>query len=600
MPGNYSYKVTHVPDQDQKRGLLPSQGSMYCVPTASMNWLMYFANHGLLSLSPGAGNWQSQALYNTATGAIYDLGELMGTDEFTGTGGDGLEAGLNAWLAIHPIVYAHYYGDDDWTPDYEYIAQHAFNGGYVMPVVGWYTEPGCMQRNGGHALSLVKLARSGTARVIGWRDPASDVDDWLALLGPSIFATETYPATQRWVTPCNFSNARWMTRIEGYGNAHIDEMVAFYPQFALTTPPLVFSGFAVNFAFQFFGSINASEVAFQLPAGLQINDAAINADLLGFAYTTKPIAGAPSKLFTLDPVTGESTEVNVGLTSPGKLVVGRKRAMYVINGKQVVCINIAAPVPGITALVNPPHPVDAIAYDDLTDKLVLLSVADHKLIQYGESLMGAPMVLTIPDTVPLEGEASMAVDPTGGWWVLSEASDLLYHLKQSAVGGPPVVSPLTLPDGAAPEALDVDDSGDLFVSSNGQILHFQLNAAGAWEPVADSPYADVEAGAILKIAKTRTNFDPKLHGGPEWDHVLPIEFGESIPDCVADIAPIGPGGGPGGDGTVNVDDLLGVIGLWGPCEDPGTCAADVAPMGGDGAVDVNDLLSIIGAWGDCP
>jgi len=69
------------------------------------------------------------------------------------------------------------------------------------------------------------------------------------------------------------------------------------------------------------------------------------------------------------------------------------------------------------------------------------------------------------------------------------------------------------------------------------------------------------------------------------------------PLCEADLAPAG-----GPDGTVNVQDLLAVIGAWGPCG-KGACPADVAPPGppqGDDIVNVQDLLAVIGAWGACP
>jgi len=70
------------------------------------------------------------------------------------------------------------------------------------------------------------------------------------------------------------------------------------------------------------------------------------------------------------------------------------------------------------------------------------------------------------------------------------------------------------------------------------------------------------------------------------------------PLCPADIAP------PGGDEVVNVQDLLAVIGAWGPCGDPNppNCPADIAPIGppvGDDVVNVQDLLEVIGAWGAC-
>ena len=48
------------------------------------------------------------------------------------------------------------------------------------------------------------------------------------------------------------------------------------------------------------------------------------------------------------------------------------------------------------------------------------------------------------------------------------------------------------------------------------------------------------------------------------------------------------------DGTVDVMDLLQVIGSWGPCT---ACPADID---GNGAVDVMDLLEVIANWGPCP
>jgi len=56
----------------------------------------------------------------------------------------------------------------------------------------------------------------------------------------------------------------------------------------------------------------------------------------------------------------------------------------------------------------------------------------------------------------------------------------------------------------------------------------------------------------------------------------------------------------GGDGMVNVQDLLAVIAAWGPCADVNNCPADIVPPGGDNTVNVQDLLAVIGAWGACP
>jgi hypothetical protein len=63
--------------------------------------------------------------------------------------------------------------------------------------------------------------------------------------------------------------------------------------------------------------------------------------------------------------------------------------------------------------------------------------------------------------------------------------------------------------------------------------------------------------------------------------------------CPGDIAP--PGGG--GDGQVNIDDLLTVINAWGACDDP--CPPCAADLDGNCNVNIDDLLAVINAWGAC-
>lgn len=62
-------------------------------------------------------------------------------------------------------------------------------------------------------------------------------------------------------------------------------------------------------------------------------------------------------------------------------------------------------------------------------------------------------------------------------------------------------------------------------------------------------------------------------------------------DCPADVHP------PGGNGCVNIDDLLMIVNGWGR---PG--AADIGPSpaicGGEGHTDIDDLLMVINGWGE--
>lgn len=66
-----------------------------------------------------------------------------------------------------------------------------------------------------------------------------------------------------------------------------------------------------------------------------------------------------------------------------------------------------------------------------------------------------------------------------------------------------------------------------------------------------------------------------------------LHFGFPVP-CPADIDD---------NGSVNTDDLLLVIGAWGPCVNPNNCPADID---GSGLVNTDDLLLIVGGWGACP
>ena len=66
-----------------------------------------------------------------------------------------------------------------------------------------------------------------------------------------------------------------------------------------------------------------------------------------------------------------------------------------------------------------------------------------------------------------------------------------------------------------------------------------------------------------------------------------VSISESYCDevsCVGDVS---------GDGTVDVTDILAVIGAWGNTSGP-------EDVNQDGIVDVSDVLVVVGAWGACP
>jgi len=155
----------------------------------------------------------------------------------------------------------------------------------------------------------------------------------------------------------------------------------------------------------------------------------------------------------------------------------------------------------------------------------------------------------------------------------------------------------------------------VFTAGAGQTLEIILNeVGGASHSVGTRPLAVVSGwtpGIELVIPPSvprgrlytlTAKLNPPGGGGGGTAVVgidnLDIILGEPAPLCPADLAPIGP---PAGDGVVNVADLLAVISAWGPCANPNSCPADIAPPGGGGddVVNVADLLAVIGAWGAC-
>jgi hypothetical protein len=65
----------------------------------------------------------------------------------------------------------------------------------------------------------------------------------------------------------------------------------------------------------------------------------------------------------------------------------------------------------------------------------------------------------------------------------------------------------------------------------------------------------------------------------------------TLPGCI-----VIPTGDFNGDGVVNVDDLMILIGLWGEVCDVDDNDCDVVDVDGSGVVDMGDLLAVLDNW----
>lgn len=98
------------------------------------------------------------------------------------------------------------------------------------------------------------------------------------------------------------------------------------------------------------------------------------------------------------------------------------------------------------------------------------------------------------------------------------------------------------------------------------------------------------AGVNLEVCQAISNDGRTIIGHSSASGAWIVKI---APPCPADIAPAVK------DNQVNTDDLLVVIGSWGPCAGP-ICPGDIVPPAHDGLVNTDDLIAVITGWGACP
>ncbi len=141
-----------------------------------------------------------------------------------------------------------------------------------------------------------------------------------------------------------------------------------------------------------------------------------------------------------------------------------------------------------------------------------------------------------------------------------------------------IANPLFLDPDGADNVLGTEDD-DLRLSSGSPCIDAASNQAVP-QDVADLDGDGNTAEALPLDADGNVRLT-----GPSVD-IGAYEFGSGPPaQCPADV---------NGNGTVEVTDLLSMLGAW------GTNPGGPPDLDGDGVVNVTDLLALLAAWGPCP
>ena len=617
---HYSYHVTHMPDIDQVRSGLLGNGQMHCVPAASVNLLLYAANHGFEDLGPGPGNWQSQATYPPVTNFVSVMGNLMQTTFVAGnpnanppipngggTNGENADAGLSQWLAPYDsLVMSSHLTAPQYAVNLNNVAKSLIFGNIGAMSYGRYdvvgTGPGnipIVNRSSGHATTIVRAYRNGNDMQLWVRDPADNNDSQFA---QSQFTNRVFSVNEIQVYLQDDNQPpgmelRVMPRLDdgsdtGQKIRLMDGFRAIRPKTGYSFSPSQQS-LGVNMPIGF-GGIQPTQVI-PSPFG-PILGVTFHPQLQDFLL----IAGAKSpELFRLNPLSGEGTPVN--LPSPPAFVktIGNGDT-YVITLDNL--LHRLTPELAIDASVTLQH--DTVADESISfsftkiefdpgsatarpASVVIATMIDRKVMFYPTDL-STPVIRDLPSF--LNGELlDFAIEPaTGRAWFCMSSSNSLFGILWNATGVPQIET-LSMPTIIAPTGLDFDDAGNLHVCANGQLNVLERIAGGGWAVDANSPLQGGTCEGEFAMMRNNTNYDPSYHNTPSWNANTPLEelvFGEAVPDCTPDVV---------FNNAVDVDDLLAVINAWGTCE--GFCPADIVA---DDAINVDDLLAVINAWGACP
>ncbi|MGP1346236.1 MAG: hypothetical protein ACTS3F_06160 [Phycisphaerales bacterium] len=610
----YIYEIKHMPDFDQRRvaadGVLglPNNGGMYCVPTSAINLMAYAANHGFPAIDPGDQAWyivNDPAKYNAITLNIFVMGLTMNTSPTDGTGGTGNKNGVTAYLNnAYPGLFTvtHQFASGYWSPKISDVTFKSLQGGISNFCYGFYDVVGSLggaipivDRTGGHCVTLVKAAQSGTESQILIRDPADVPTDsvQLAFTNREWFGNDAIFARQDAPGGALF-NFRTMTRLTAPGTSGmrlIDSYISFKPKFGLSytneeIPPKI-KWVIPN---PMLATPQIFPEVLNLDAMLAIDEMIQSPDLESIVVVGN-IDGVKG-VAIVKPGSGEFTPIELDPTLKDA-VFGRFRELYVAVGQRVDCYDLDAPE--LKPIPFPwPFPPTSVAFSDFDDLV-------HTVGRFGIQTASIParfpegaqpLVRQLPPGLPIGAEPQILASPVDNTiWIWSDEVPTLFHLAPSAAAAAwTLINEVEL-DGCTPRDVALGDNGYLFLTCDGSVRELRpfKNPDGGidWKVFEDSIFHDVPAPGGFIPELSRTNFDPEQHGIPTWENnILPeeLEFGTPIVDCLGDLD---------GDEDVDSDDLAILLSSFGNDY--------LGDLDVDQDTDSDDLTILLSAFGQpCP
>ncbi len=584
---------------------LPNNGNMYCVPTASIDVMAYLANHGYPNALPGGPvEWQSQDMYDVVTAAIFDMGTLMETDPEDGTLGKG-RSGTQEWLDTHVgpdvfIVDSQYatlsYGPNMWE-----VANAGHSGQIVIVNVGWFEQVASSSwiRRGGHQVVLTGAYENDGFFLDGceirFRNPGSGGDSQTQSTFSNTTRTMDYRSGQFSSSsdPVQYYN-RTMAQLVGYNSG---SNKGFLNGYYTVTPVFGLAANGVQLDIMNPHPIEPGPFpltqSYPAEAGSSIADFAIHPLKTCVFYTVRDAAGSIlPQVYCLDRVSGEST-VALTASNPEALAFGGAQRLFLLEGS---CVNgyDLNPSPTLIGTQCPTTtPLDAIAVDDVHDRVFAISAAQGQLFVMDEDLETS-VAVALPTVVQLSGAISMTTHPTDGTiWVKGANSPTAYHLEYApgtfdptTGGSSPSVSVIDSffdIDYVGATGIDCNSSNHVFWVKDGTVREHAQNASGGWEEVTDSPFAGMAAGNKICLARAAENTTLEYRTDPSHVNILPDPEDSLFQrgDCNGDL-------------NFDIADAIATLSfLFSGAADPD--CMDACDSNDDGTVDIGDGIFTLSA-----
>ncbi len=624
-PTSFHHKRVGVPDMDQRRVGLPNGGDCYCAPTAYVNMMIYIANHGYPQVTPGVGDFTGYDHYYDVTSLLEELGANAsispgGPDpsdpDCNGQGGgngecDSLPCGGKITNVFNAFDGAGYFGTardnlvftakslDPNAPSTSFTAlgQLAIAGNIIEICYGRYAPVGTVsgitvyKRGSGHCITMNGIDREGSDLSISVRDPAQDDGD---PFGPSPFVTKIYDITNlALLTTSDDPEQGPIVNVALNVLPAIDEpqsdgkkrLVDGY--FAIRPKSGVFWK-DLQFVKDLPLSVGFGVDPIPHPAPLApILDLVQDENNLGWFVLTAGNAGTPPQLLKMNPISGDVDVL--ATTTATQLAINRFDDLFTMvpSPPSVESRSSLGVLKATASLAGVPR---AIACDDQKDLLYVVvpgsSGFGGTIVGYPRSL-GAPVkTWTIGSSVQLGASMRAAVNPTDGTlWIASATTDIARGFSLPATPRGPVAPVESITGFSVLTGIDFDDGGRAYLVNDGAVKVFERSSSGQWTAVDAGAFNGVDVGSMVRIAKSRSNFDPALHDTPDWNNfeVDQLEvLGVSVPDCLGDL---------NGDATIDAADLAILLGQWG--------GNGIADLDASGAVNAADLGILLGGWGGC-